>query len=90
MIFYSCDVCKQTMEHPTEPLLSLKHGGLLMDVKVGIHRIGEGHVCNTCIRQTLTMIAEHGIISGRKITLPEDLKPLVESLATEKRDWTIR
>lgn len=89
MKFSQCDLCHQDMEVSTEHLSILHHGALVIDIKVGINQPYEGDICTDCIRKNLVLIAEKGIFVGRKITLPEDVKPMVEAKEI-KKSWLIR
>jgi len=88
-IKYECDVCHLPTDQPVEPLLGMKHGGQILEIKIGIHRLGEGHQCLSCVRKQLLDIASFGIIVGKRITLPEDMKPLVAS-EVKRESWSLR
>jgi hypothetical protein len=69
--------------------MSAQLGGQVIDIKIGINRIGQGDQCPKCIRKALLVIAEKGMFVGRRITLPENIEPLIAA-REEKHSWSLR
>lgn len=84
-----CDVCNSLIEGNPEHQFQLNHGAQVFDIRVGLNGTYKGIQCVPCIVKGLKLIADHGMFVGRKITLPETIKPETEALA-EKVSWVIR
>ena len=89
MLEPKCDTCGSVMESMPEHLFSAQWGGLAVDVKVGVHHLGKGEVCPTCVKKALATIVEHGIFVGRKITIPSNIAPLIPAVE-EHKSWSLR
>jgi len=83
-----CDNCGRQVEENPQMIYSLHHGAVIIDIKVGVHRSTEGTICYQCTKDLLALIAENGIFTHRKITLPETIKPVIEA-KVEKKIWTL-
>ena len=75
-----CDVCGNVMEQPTEHLGILSHGAQILEIRTGINKLYEGDQCLDCTKKLLSLVIEKGIFVGRKITLPEQEKPVLEAI----------
>ena len=78
-----CDNCGKCLDETPEMTYTLHHGGLLVDVKVGIDNYFKGCLCHECIKNTFDLISKHGIFEHRKISLPSNIVPTIKE--TTKR-----
>jgi hypothetical protein len=87
---YECDVCKNLLDDFPPSILTLRFGGQIIDIKVGVHQTQAGHTCPECIKKTLALIAKKGIFVGGKITMPEDIQPFIPAIEVKDSHYLLR